>query len=697
MGARAEAGRILDSWKIPAGDSFKRMKEIEDILAGSGATTKQADDMAKRIAMLGDEHVGELDKTIDMLSRRGVDAFGEAWRFALLSNPKTHLVNAIGNTSVMVYDIVETSFAGHLGKLLGDDVAAELVEEAAIKSQAMRTAVVDQFKYFAKNKKFNNMGVVVGKIDAPRPRPVSAEAFGQASNTPLGASLDAIGKVLSVPQDMLGGADDFFKGVNFHMEVSSGAQRIAMDEARIGLLAREDISKRVAELVSDPPNDLWEQARLAAQTKTFTKPPAPGGPVQSVINLRTWMNSGGLPIGHILLPFINTPANIMKFTFDRTPFGYRLLRHELAKGGKDAALAHAKIGLGTSGIFLAADMAANGQISGGGPTNPSERRALERTGWQPYAVKMGDTWVRYDRFDPIGNMLGMGADAHEILANRGYDDGEDKELFAVWGSMIGRVGKALLSESYLTGTADFVNVVQDSDRYGPNYLRRLLSSALVPAGAAELRRQVDPEMREIASTLDAIKNRTPGMSDSLPARRDLWGREQTYQSHIGVAYDALSPFIARKIDPEPIDSELLRLRYFPSMPDRSISVPYQGRNVSVSLKNSPEIYSRMVELAGNDAKVFPKDTGALEFLNEFVESSAYERLADGAEPTPGTKAYAIRKVISASRKAASQMVYREYRSELTAMAERQVLREEQERARQEEAAALEAAQALAAQ
>lgn len=699
-GARAEAGRSLAAWRtIGTGNSFQRMKEIQDAIAMGGLDAGKLDDMAARISMLGDEQIGDLAKVIDETSRRGIDAFGEAWRFMLLSNPKTHVVNGLGNTSVIMHDIIETAFAGRLGRLLGDDIAGELVEEAAVKTTALRTAVADQFKYFAQNRKFNNMGVVVGKIDAPRPRAVSAAVFDQNPDTMIGKSLDTIGKVLSIPQDALGGADDFFKGVNFHVELSGRAHRIAMDEVRLGTLAREDIGKRMADLVTDPPNDLWEHARLASQTRTFTKPPKRGGIVEKVVGARTWMNSGGLPIGHILLPFINTPANIMKYTFDRTPFGYNLLRHELAQGGKDAALAQAKIALGTSGIFLAADMASNGMVSGGGPASSSERQALERTGWQPYSIKMGDTWVRYDRFDPIGNMLGMGADAHEILANRGFDDGEDQELFAVWGSMIGRVGKALLSESYLTGAADFVNVVQDSDRYGPNYMRRLLSSMTVPAGAAEIRRQLDPQMREISTTLDAIKNRTPGMSDTLAPRRDLWGRPQTYQSHIGMAYDALSPFIARKIDPEPIDTELLRLRYFPAMPDRSITVPYKeaGRNVSVSLRNSPEIYSRYVELAGNEAKVFPGKRGTKDFLNDMVASSAYERLADGAEAIPGSKAYQIRKAMNHSKKIASVMLYQEFRSELNDMAARQVAREDAERARQEEEAGMAALEALSQQ
>jgi len=685
MGARAEAGRILNAWSIPVGDNLARMRDIEGLLSSESGASFLTDKMAARLATLGGDQIKALDHTISNAAQKSADAFGEAWRFSLLSNPKTHVVNAIGNMSVIVGDILETSLGGRIGQLFGDETTSELVEEAALKASAFRSAVGDQFKYFSENKRFNNFGVTPEKVDAKRT--ISAGAFGQTDDSVVGASLNAIGRVLTVPQELLGGADDFFKGVNFKAELSSQAHRIATQEVRTGQLARGDIGTRMAELISEPSPELFDGARQASLERTFTAPPKRGGVVQATMTFRKALNSSGIPLGHILLPFINTPANILKYVADRTPYGYFSLRQELQKGGKEAAIANAKIGLGTSSLFLAADMASNGQVTGGGPSDFRERQALQRQGWQPYSYKIGDHWFRYDRFDPIGSWLSIGADYHEILSNRGYFDGEDQDLLAVGGRMTGALGGALLSKTYLTGVSEFVNLLGDPDRHGPDYYKQIVSAFTVPAGVAEIRRQFDPQMRETASTLDAIKNRLPGGSNGLAQRRDLWGRSVSYQSNIGQFYDALSPFVARKIDPDPIDTELERLRFFPAMPNRSLSVPFgpANRRISVSLRNRPDIYSKLVELAGNETK--HNGIGAKDFIDRFIQSPEYERLDDGSEPSPGNKAYAIRKIISTYRRAAQQEVISEFRSELEEMAKRQFDREQEETARQEAEAA----------
>ena len=218
-------------------------------------------------------------------------------------------------------------------------------------------------------------------------------------------------------------------------EITAQAHRTASREAGLGVISRDEVADRIADIVENPPDDLIDVARNASLDRTFTRPARPGTVTQGFMTFRRALNSTGLPIGHILLPFINTPANILKYVGDRTPYGYFSMRQELAKGGKEAAVTHAKIGLGTSATFLAADYAANNMITGGGPSDVQARQALERQGWQPYSFRVGDTWVRYDRLDPLGSWLAIGADFHEILANRSFDDAGDPDMFATAGRM----------------------------------------------------------------------------------------------------------------------------------------------------------------------------------------------------------------------------------------------------------------------
>ena len=58
-----------------------------------------------------------------------------------------------------------------------------------------------------------------------------------------------------------------------------------------------------------------------------------------------------------------------------------------------------------------------GEISGAGPTDPQQRAAMLANGWQPYSVKIGDTWYSYRRLDPFASILGPTADLVELASD----------------------------------------------------------------------------------------------------------------------------------------------------------------------------------------------------------------------------------------------------------------------------------------
>lgn len=692
MGSRAEQGRALVSQRIKVSPDEDFLLDISKSLDERGHDAIDA--LARRIRRLGDDQVKEMDKAIEgSVLARTSEAIAEAWRGALLSNPKSHIVNIASNFSRIAQDVWEMNATGALRRAMGDADAADIAVEAVTKSRAVRAEIASQLTFFAKNRRFNDRGVVVSKVDAASRAAITAKRLGLREDSVAGMSANAIGKVLRFPQEALGGADDFFKGVNYMGELHGSVQRQVLQEVRDGLITRDEMGARFADLVTEPPAALQRAAREAAMDRTFTTPPARGGVVSKITGIRAWANSSGVPFGYLVLPFVNTPARILQMTAARTPVGYlmRDVQEKLARGGREAVSAHAQIGIGTSLMFLGADYANEGMVTGVGPRDVNERRALEATGWRPNSIRVGDTYVDVSRFEPLSSWLTLGASFQEILANSDYGE-QDADIAAQASHIALAIGNAALSKTYLQGASDFVEALSGNEYEQETYVPRLLST-FVPAGVAEARRQQDPYMRDARSLIDLIRNRTPGLSDDLPVSHDLWGRPRMYQSHLGQVYDGLSPFIVRKVDPEPIDEALLELRYYPSMPSRSLSIPVAslGDSVSVSLKSRPDIYQRYVELAGNGAKVFPGRAGARDYLNEYVQTAAYKRLLPGAEPSVnGSRAYAIQRIVSLSRTAAREQVYREFRDELNAMAEREAgrIREEQARQAAEEAAAL---------
>jgi hypothetical protein len=47
-------------------------------------------------------------------------------------------------------------------------------------------------------------------------------------------------------------------------------------------------------------------------------------------------------------------------------------------------------------------------------TRPGKRRVQAAASWQPYSVKIGDTYYNYQRLQPVGTLIGMAADVAEV-------------------------------------------------------------------------------------------------------------------------------------------------------------------------------------------------------------------------------------------------------------------------------------------
>jgi len=125
----------------------------------------------------------------------------------------------------------------------------------------------------------------------------------------------------------------------------------------------------------------------------------------------------------------------------------------------------------------------------------------------------------------------------------------------------------------------------------------------VPNSFRWARRVEDLTIRDARGITSELKNRTPGLSSSLPPARDFWGRGRTYQSGMGTIYDALAPAPSRVFDPEPIDRAILDNGISPRMPPHTLSfgkVP----GTSLYIREHPEFYSRFLELRG---QVSPSD------------------------------------------------------------------------------------------
>lgn len=652
IGARTETARALASWRITAEGGIERARAIQQIMDAMGGP-EASQEMARRLAILA-EHGDPafIAKFVEKgWGAKSFDALREVWVNGLLSSPATHIVNTLSNTVVAFQQILERGVAQRIGEFTGSQNIAP--GEALAMSYGLISAVKDAFRLSWKALKTGETGASLNKIDLPMQPAVSSEAFKIGSETALGRGIDLIGTVARVPGRLLGAEDEFFKTIGYRMELHAQALRQATSEGLTG----NALSQRMREIILDPPQHIRIKSADAALYSTFTN--APGDVGKIFLKLRE-----RVPVVSFILPFIRTPVNIARYTFERTPFAPLVSqwRDDIAAGGARADLALARMSTGTMAMLAAADFADSGLISGRGPKDAGELDAMMRQGWQQYSINVGGKWYSYNRTDPLGSMIGFAADAAEAIRHGEMSEDDIDEWQEIMATGIAAVSQVAVNKTYLRGLSEFINVMSDPQRYGEGYIKNFAAS-FIPgtALAGAIERAVDPVVRETTTPWEAINAKLAGLSDKLPPRLTLWGEEIRAESGLGKAYDFFSPVQVREIKPEPIDTEITRLAPLAAMDNVEGSAPTRiGKRttfggVQVNFKEWPKVYEEYVRLSGNELKPPGFGMGAKDLLNAVVEgksplSAVYNIRSDEM------KIVFIKQVISQYRKLAQQAI-----------------------------------------
>ena len=586
-GMTAEAGRALGQFRIKASSDIARQSAIEETLK-TGAT-----DYRKIADALGSLDSPEaLNKFVrDIQKPKMSDKLLEVWINALLSGPQTHVVNSLSNTLTSLLQIPERAVAGAIGKLHGGEKV--LLREPLYQAAGWIQGVKEGLRSFWRVVKTGEPIDPMTKIEASRHKAISGVK----------------GEFVRIPGRMLMAEDELFKSIARRSELNAQAIRTAVQEGA------ENPTGRAAELLANPTPKMTQAADDAARYITFSKPLGEAGTaVQKIANTH--------PAFRVIVPFIRTPTNIVKFAGERSPFALlsENVRGAIKKGGADRDIQLARMAVGTGVGAYVTYLAADGHITGGGPSDPDLKRSLRDTGWQPYSIKIGDEYHAYNRLEPLGIILGVSADMAEIHDYIKSDD-EKKNL----ASMIAKsVANNLTNKTFLRGITDLVNTLSDPDRHGERWLQSLAGTA-VPTGVAQVARNQDPVLRETETVLDKIKSRIPGYSQDLPPRRNAFGEPIILEG--GVGPDLLSPIYTSKVKNDPVYNEIARLKLDIAMPEKKV----------FDVKLDAREYDQYVVAQGQLAKTQ---------LDALVGSPTYQSLPDWA------RGDAIKSIVERARKVA---------------------------------------------
>ena len=420
-GIQTETARALATFKIPRDSSVDTIRNVLDEFGGD----KSLSDLAN--AYLSLDTAAAKNALIEKGMLSGVkDVWFTTWMNSLLSNPVTHAKNITSNTLFGLYQIPERMIASLYSNHLPEGVRSwkALVpgspddkiafDEALVMAQSVPAALKRGFEWASRAWKQNAPTDPYSKVEMLRGTdvpPISSAAFGLTEDNLFGKGLDYYGKAITLPGRALMTEDDFFKGTLYQLELNALAirrgQTVYRDALKEGLSEVDAIARsetHVTDILTNVPADLDQAAMDFARRGTFTgKLPDGLDKLQDVFQH---------PALKIIVPFFKTPANIGLEVIERTPFAplSSRWRNDLAQGGVARDMAMAKVTLGSSILATYASMAGEGNISGRGPARGADREALERTGWKPYSIKVGDEWVSYNGLEPVSALLAIAAD-----------------------------------------------------------------------------------------------------------------------------------------------------------------------------------------------------------------------------------------------------------------------------------------------
>lgn len=672
-GSQAEIARSLGAMRIPVSGqgSIDRMAMITSQLDQMGGLKSNMDFLTATKSLIDSGKLEDLGNVAEKsLYASTRDGFLTAWTNGLLTNPLTHVKVNLSNIATIALRLGETRFAETMDRIT--DTHGVPAGEAAQTVAGLVSGIKDSFRYLGKLARLNEApesspiqdaakAFKTGhySVGAPTPDWVQAgqgasDALAIADSGWVGKGTDMLSSVVTSPGRALAGEHEFYRSIGMRMEVNRYAYRQAIDELNGGKIEQGDLAGRVAQLVENPPASLNTKAVDGMTYQTFTD--APGKLAELLGNLRE-----AYPLVRVVLPFYKIPARILSFSFERSPFAPLMegWRADVAAGGARQSMALAKTGIGSMVMLAASDAVLNGTITGEGPKDKGQRQALMDTGWLPYSVRTpSGRWVQYNRMETVGSSMAMAADITETMrdyftaVNR--DDPNVEKLTAAG---IAAVANNITSKTYLEGVARFFDTISDPRANAESMLKSLAGS-LVPAAVGAVAGLTDPYQRATYSMMDAIKARTPGVSADLPPVRNMWGEPVRHDSGLGKAYDAFVPFASRRPSDEPIDQEILKQGMHISTPDSKGSF---GAGALVDLKNDPQLYSRYVQLAGNELKDPAWGLGAKDLLNSIVSgnhplSSIYNMKTDGPD---GGKYVMLRGLIEQYRRSARSQLLNE--------------------------------------
>ncbi|MBZ9939205.1 hypothetical protein LB518_23110 [Mesorhizobium sp. BR1-1-16] len=452
--------------------------------------------------------------------------------------------------------------------------------------------------------------------------------------------------LIGLPTRSLGFADEMMKQITYRSKVLAKAHVDGMERGLEGKALRDFIGQKLDDAFDDNGVGLDAQAKREAQIATFQQ-----DLLAKTFGKAVQDGTAQLPALRIVLPFVKTPTNVLRYGWKMTP-GLNLLQSEYrqmitGKLGEEArAQAVGQMGLGTLFMGALAFKASQGTITSGGPSDPKLRSALLATGWQPYSfVNRHDdgttTYTPFGKFDPVAMPMGIVADLADAI-HIAEETGDADLMGRVENgttALLVSVAKQMGNKSYLMNVGALLDALDQPDSRMAGFMGRTASN-FVPAASLLRTVNPDPYLRDARGVVDRIIATVPGLSEHLPARYDAWGEPITARK--GLSSTMESDLVDREVERQVLEGGST---FAP--PSARIKGGVDLRDIT--LKDGRNAYEVYQQLAG---KPGPNVRSLKQVVAKAITSPVYAKAPDGPAEIKGTKLWLLSGFVVRYRNAA---------------------------------------------
>jgi hypothetical protein len=521
----------------------------------------------------------------------------------LISGPFTHIKYVFANGLYGAGEIVSTA-AGGVSGLVARNVFGR---EGGVRSEE---AIGQLYGYLAGNRDAFRAAVEAFRTGLQTPLPgedilgIIPKRNKNIYFQQVAPKNKAVREIYGIPMKGASAIHSYFNFLGYRASIEAQAVRKASEERAalqsLGEAGYGPVPKywdRARDLASNPTEAMMREAIADGYKLTFIKEV---GPAMKLLGA----GLSASKVGRLILPFMHIPANIASAAIEYHPLFAPLKQdvRDALMGRKGATAAEKAVNQDKAIGRLLIGSAAGASImmlynadviTGAGPVDKADRDSWLLT-HQPYSVNIGGVWHSYNRFGPIGVILGLHANVADIIPY--IKNPSDENLVKAVAMLVHNTGRQLEDEVGMQGMANMLEMIDDPMGKGVRIASTQVASTFLPWSSAlrQTASAMDPETREVKTFVDGLKYHIPGLRQTLEPKLDYLGRPMRNPLYGGDAYvPGVSTIIGHKrASTDPIDLEVQRLQIHPAPP----------RNLVGGIVLPPDLYSELVRTAGAIAR-----------------------------------------------------------------------------------------------